>query len=208
MQQKCDNYQTMAMQAQQKFLTYDQSAIIDKTPITYDETYLYLPVLDRTCRIHRNTGDLFWSSPDGTFVPSTAPCDRLTVFDYLCDARSDRFLSGTFLAMANFGHMFHTNLLEGSQASDLELAIDSQPDLFRRACRALHGTPFPTGDIAYKIPFFSDMPVVVQFWHSDEDFPPQLRYFWDKNALSYLRYETMYYAVGILQNRLLSLITL
>lgn len=205
MQTKPDNYQIMAQQAQQLFLTYDQSAIIEKSPVSFDDGYLYLPVLDQTCRIDRKSGELCWSAPDGSFVPSNIPSDRLTVFDYLCDAKKDRTLSGSWQAMANFGHLFHTGLLEDAHPTVLEQTIDLHPDLFHAACQKLHGTPFPNCDIGYKISFFPDMPMVLQFWHSDEEFPAQLRYFWDKNALSYLRYETMYYAVGILQNRLLAI---
>lgn len=205
MQPRADNYQTMACHAQQAFLTYDQSAIIEKSPVTYDENYLYLPVLDQICRIDRKTGDLYWSSPDGGFILSTVPGERLTVFDYLCDAKKSRCLAGSWQAMANFGHLFHTSLLEDAHPSELEQAIDLHPDFFHSACKKLNGTSFPNCDIGYKISFFPDMPLVLQFWHSDEDFPPQLRYFWDKNALSYLRYETMFYAVGILQKRLLEL---
>ena len=43
---------------------------------------------------------------------------------------------------------------------------------------------------------------MVQFWFADEDFPAQLQFFWDKNALQYLRYETMYYALGLLRGHL------
>ncbi len=202
MQTRPDNYKTMAWHAQQKFLSYDQDAIIRNIPLTYDKDFFYLPLLDRTSRIDRHSGDLFWSAPDGSYQFSDAPCDRLTVFDYLCDSKPDRCLTGSYLAMANFGHMFHSGLLEDGHASQLEWTIDRSPQLLHQACRHLHGTPFPKGDIGYEIPFFPDMPMVIQFWHSDEDFPPQLRYFWDKNALFYLKYETMYYALGILQSRL------
>ncbi len=206
MQQKTDNYQILAAKTREKFLTYDQQSIISSIPMTHDDRFFYLPVLDRTCRICRKTGMLAWSCPDGSFLVSAEPCDYLTVFDYLCDADPCRSLSDTFVAMANFGHMFHSDLLEDHRPSKLEQAIDRHPELLRQACRALHGTPVTQGDIGYKIPFFPDMPVVLRFWHSDEDFPAQLRYFWDKNALFYLKYETMFYALGILQNRLLSFI--
>ena len=36
----------------------------------------------------------------------------------------------------------------------------------------------------------------------DEEFPPGLRFLWDENALMYIRYETMYYAKGLLLQRL------
>lgn len=201
-----DNYAILARQAREKFLTYDQQEIIAKSPVRCDSRFLYLPVLDRTCMVCRQTGSLYWSEPDGTVTPSTQPGEALTVFDYLCDGRPHRSLSGEFIAMANFGGQIHTSLLESPQPSALELAADREPARFREACQALGGEPVGNADIGYRIPFFPDLPVVLRFWHSDEEFPPQLRFYWDKNALFYLRYETMYYALGILQNRLLHLI--
>ena len=48
--------------------------------------------------------------------------------------------------------------------------------------------------------------IALQFWHSDEEFPAQIRYFWDENALQYVRYETMYFAVGHLRSLLFRLL--
>ena len=62
MEQKIDNYQIQAQRARQRFLTYDQQQIIAKSPLTFDDDYLYLPVLDRTCMIRRQTGELFWQA--------------------------------------------------------------------------------------------------------------------------------------------------
>ena len=38
-------------------------------------------------------------------------------------------------------------------------------------------------------------------WY-DEDFPAGLRFLWDENATMYLKYETMYFAVGLLRQRM------
>lgn len=191
----------MAEAARRRFLTYDQSAVIAKSPVTYDEQAIYLPVLDRTCRISRATGELAWSSPTG-FLPTAEFHDALTIFDYLCDAKPNRCLSGQLKSMASFGHAFHTNLLEAETASPLESAIDREPDSFRSACQALGGVPFPNCDIGFTLPFFPDLPITLQFWHSDDEFPPRLRYLWDCNATDCIRYETMYYALGLLESRL------
>ena len=196
-----DNYALMADQTRRLFLTYDQSAIIANIPLTADEDYFFLPVLDRTCRIDRATGHIHWSSPAG-WIPSVSPNDPITVFDYLCDAKPDRLLSGSFRALSGFGHMFHTGFNENAPPTALEHFIDTHPDCFRAACEALGGRPCARGDISYTLPLFPDLPVLVQFWHSDEDFPPQLRPFWDCNSLSWLRYETMYYAWGLIRARL------
>ena len=205
MEQKIDNYQIQAQRARQRFLTYDQQQIIAKSPLTFDDDYLYLPVLDRTCMIRRQTGELFWQA-GGVCTPSHDPSDAMTIFDYLCDSRRDRCLSGEFIAMANFGHQFHSGLLESGAPSALERRADQDLPGFCRACRALGGEPVTGGDAGFRLRFFPDLPVVLRFWASDEEFPAQLRFYWDKNTLFYLRYETMYYALGILQIRLLYLI--
>lgn len=198
-----DNYAIMLEQARQLFLTYDQSAIIAKTPLTFDETHLYLPVLGRTVSIHRSTGQPAW--PSGAPL---APHDAMTVYDYLCDAKPDRHLSGQFRSLTGFGHQFHTGLVEQSQPTALERFIDTHPDAFRSACEALRGSPYPKGDIGCVLPLFPDFPVLLQFWHADEDFPPQLRFFFDSNALSWLRYETMHYARNLILSCLSALIDL
>ena len=203
-----DNYAIMADNTRKLFLTYDQSAILANIPLTHDESHFYLPVLDRTCRISRQTGHIFWSSPDGSWEASTSPNDAITLFDYLCDAKPDRRLSGEYRALTGFGHQFHTGLVENSAPTALECFIDAHPDAFRSACEALGGKPHPKGDIGYTLPLFQDFPVLLQFWHSDEDFPPQLRSFWDTNALSWLRYETMYYAQRLLLDRVSALMNL
>ena len=42
----------------------------------------------------------------------------------------------------------------------------------------------------------------MQLWFGDEEFPANLRYLWDENALMYLKYETMYFAKALLLHRL------
>lgn len=200
---RINNYALMARSAQQRFLTYDQSAIIANIPLTFDAAFFYLPVLDRTCRIDRGTGSLAWSSSDG-WIPTNDFHDVLTIFDYLCDAKPCRRSTGELRSMASFGHMFHTGLLENSEASPLEAAIDRDPAAFIRACEALGGTPFPNCDMGFTLPFFPDLTVTLQFWHSDDEFPARLRYLWDRSAADYLRYETMYYALNLIRSRLQS----
>ena len=196
-----DNYALAAEDARKRFLTYDLSKIICKSPVTTDEDFLYLPVLDRTCRVEKSTGRMAWSSPGG-WEETAAFQDVLTIFDYLCDGKENRRPTGEMKSMAFFGKLFHSSLLEGERASALELRIDQNPENFRRACLQMGGTPFPTGDLAYTFSLFPDLELTAQFWFSDEDFPPRLRYLWDSSANDFIRYETMYYALGIFRDRL------
>jgi hypothetical protein len=44
--------------------------------------------------------------------------------------------------------------------------------------------------------------VAIQFWEGDDEFPPRVRWLWDENALMYLKYETMWFALGLLRSTL------
>ena len=56
--------------------------------------------------------------------------------------------------------------------------------------------------MAYEIPLFDFLKCRIQFWNSDEDFDAQLQILMDKNILDFIRYETVWYAVGHLMRRL------
>ena len=56
------------------------------------------------------------------------------------------------------------------------------------------------------IPVFPFLPLYVQYWRGDEEFPPQLTLLWDKNTTQFLHYETVYYLTGFLLERLTALL--
>ena len=58
-------------------------------------------------------------------------------------------------------------------------------------------SPLPAGEL----PAYGRNRLQLERWVR-EDFPAALRYYWDENALMYIRYETMYYAVDLLRSRL------
>lgn len=194
-----DNYALMADHTRRLFLTYDQNAIMTNIPLTADPDYFYRPVLSRLHRISRSEGSICVQAPDGSFLPATDNNTPIVLFDYLCDASPARKAAETYRPTAAFGHMFHTGFAENPPVSSLERRIDKTPDAFAAACKALGGIPDATmGDVSYLLPLFPDLKISVRFWHSDEDFPPQLRFFWDEGSLGFLRYETMYYAQGLI----------
>ena len=70
------------------------------------------------------------------------------------------------------------------------------------ACRSLGGKPLPQGDVGYAIEVFDGLLIGLQLWLGDDEFPSQLKLMWDANALQYLRFETMHFAVGLLMRLL------
>lgn len=195
-----DNYQIQAAQAKQHFLTYDQDRLIRKLNARSDEQYIYVNLLCEPYRLSRTAGDVErWL--DGAWVDGNSFGEVMTLLDLVCDSREDRWLTGRWRSMGDLGLQFHQNLLEDKRDKMADL-IDGNPEGFHRACGAMGGRLIPGADISYAIELFDGLEIGVQFWHGDDEFYPRLRYLWDENALQYIRYETMYYAVGLLLQRL------
>lgn len=198
-----DNYAAQAAQARSHFLEYDQTQILAKHHLEFDEEYIYVNLLCRLHRLNRNTGDVSCCD-HGVWSDANDHATVMTLLDWLCDCQAVRSLSGIWKSMASFGLQFHQNLTERGRDPNAE-AFACDPDGLRRACTVLQGVPIPGADIAYGIELFDGLRIGLQFWFGDDEFAPRLRYLWDANALQYLRYETMYYAVNLLQRRIAEL---
>lgn len=195
-----DNYRIQADQAKQRFLTYDQEQLIRKLKLKADDQYLHAEFLAEPYRLDRKTGYI-QRNHDGVWVDGNSYGEVMTLLDLVCDSREGRYLSGRWKSMTEFGLMFHKNLLEEKRDRMADL-FDRDPEGLRRACEALGGRPIPGADIGYAIELFDGLEIALQFWHGDDEFYPRLRYLWDENALQYIRYETMYFAVPLLLERI------
>lgn len=200
MTEKRDNYKIQVTQAQKHFLTYDQQELIKRCRLRADENYLYTQLLSDKYRICRKTGRMERFC-QGRWVDGNGFNEVMTVLDWLCDSREDRYITGRWINIVSHGHYFHSNLQENEEDSCAVL-FDQNPKAFSAACKALGGEEMPGADMGYAIELIDGLRILVQLWHGDEEFPPRLRFLWDENALRYLRYETTWYAVGLLRARL------
>lgn len=195
-----NNYDIQLLQGKKRFLTYDQQELIRRCHLKFDETYFYIRFLAEDYRICRSSGDMerlrgsLWT--DGNSF-----AEVMTILDWLCDSRPDRCIAGRWVNVVTCGHSFHRGLQEEKDDPDADL-FDKNPASFAAACEALKGEKLPGADVGYAIELLDGLRIFVQLWHGDEEFSPRLRFLWDENVLQYLRYETTWYAVGLLVRRL------
>ena len=195
-----NNYDIQLRQAKAHFLTYDQQEIIDRCSLEADEAHFYFSFLGCPYRICRKTGDV-QQKPGDTWLSGDSFGEVMTILDWLCDSRADRFPTGRWTNVVSQGHYFHSNLQEEGEDPDARL-FDQEPEKFHKACLALGGQKHQSADISYTLELVDGLQILAQFWHGDEEFPPRLRFLWDENVLRYIRYETTWYAIGVLVRKL------
>lgn len=194
-----DNYRLQVEGAKMYFLNYDQQKLIAKLSLKADEDFLYTRMFCKSYRIHRRSGTV--DRLDKYWTETNAHGEVMTLLDLVCDSRCDRFPSGRWQNMSNFSAVYHRSLME-EQADPFAQTVQDNLESFRRACETLSGTPGPGGDVSYALPFFEGLRIAVQFWEGDDEFPPRVRWLWDENALMYLKYETMWFALGMVKRRI------
>lgn len=200
MVEKRDNYQLQLMQAKKLFLTYDQQELIRRCNLRHDEAFFYVRFLGDTYRVCRRSGDMQRLHRE-TWVDGNSFGEVMTILDWLCDSNPQRFVTGRWVNILNHGRNFHRNLQE-DRKDPYAVFFDQNPDAFAAACRAMGGVAMPGGDVSFAIELVDGLSVMLQLWHGDEEFPPKLCCLWDENADRYIRYETMWYAQGLLLGRL------
>ena len=186
------NYDQMLAMGQRLFLDWDQQEMIRRYRLESDEKYLYLRFLGQRHRIDRKT-----AAVENLDEGKSADCSAsLSIFDYLCRDNVLPGMSGRWRAVNALKHTGQSNpSASGFHQRHADRMQDHIPAL-KRALESLQLAPFPQGDAACTFEVFPGFYAVFQFWEGDEEFPPSVRFLWDDNALSYQRFETLFYVMG------------
>lgn len=197
-----NNYEQTRDIAQGLFLHHDQQAMIEKFHLKHDQQYLYIRFVGREYRIGRTTGVAEWSEDEYRHAVQGDFNETLSIFDLLCYSKEGCHLSGRFSRINNLKGTVYSSGLGNDMFQSSVKYFEEHEKEFADACERLGGVREKVGDISYRIPIFDFLPVVLQFWAGDEEFPSNMQILWDENILDFMRYETTYYCVGHLLKRL------
>ena len=119
----------------------------------------------------------------------------MSIYDMLCHSKERPVLSGEWVTIHSLygvkGSKGHVGLLE-----KYAKLIDGKTDRMLEICAAMGGKKSSGKEDAGSIlPVFDFFPIYLQFWESDEDFPAQLQILLDGNAANFVYYETMWYMI-------------
>ena len=197
MEKNVSNYARQAVAVRQEFLRWDQGRMIAQFSLDHDGDFLYLSFCSHPYRICRKTGKVERLLPQG--VREGDFNEVFSIYDALCREKKGS-LTGRFCAVNALPNVVRSSGLGDRLFDEAAVSFGGKAALLDKACRALGGTAEPGGDVAYRLPVFSFLPVIVRFWDGDDEFPPQLRILWDENTQEFVRYETTYYIAGHLLN--------
>ncbi|MCD8076019.1 MAG: DUF3786 domain-containing protein [Lachnospiraceae bacterium] len=196
------NYNTTRDNAERRFLNYDQENMIEKFHLKYDEQYLYIEFVGRDYRINRSSGRTEWTMDGFLHVEHAGFNEVLAICDVLCDSKKGCHLSGRFVKVNDLKGTVRSSGLGNDMYGKYAEYFDRRLPELRKACEILGGEKQKIGDVSYLLHPFSFLPLMLQFWESDDEFSASLKFMWDENTLEFLRYETTYYVLGHVLERL------
>ncbi len=196
------NYEKMKEQMQLKFLEYDQERMIKKFQLKSDEEYIYIRFVGQDYRINRSCG-LVEGSDDGFQNCKKADYNEaMSIYDVLCYSKEDCCLSGHFCGPNQLKGTVKSASVGSALYYHESRYFDHKTESFCRACERLGGVKEKVGDVAYLLHPFEFLPMMLQFWNSDEDFPANLKVMWDENVIDFVHYETTYFILGHVLRRI------
>ena len=193
------NYDVQVQRAKDAFLQWDSRRIAEKFSLRRDGQWLYRSYLGRMHRISCENGDVEEQAA-GQWRPGSFGA-HMAIFDALCRETAGT-LSGKWATVNNLEGLHHPGVGEETMYGDIARAFSGKQQRLCEIGARWGAEPFPVGDAAFILPIFPFLPMVFQFWEGDDEFPPQIRLLWDSNALSFVRYETIWYIAGDLLEEL------
>lgn len=197
-----NNYDKFSEQGRLRFLTYEQEPMIKKFNLKADADKIYLPYLGKTLELIRFNGMVMCEGERCAMNTS------MLVYDILTHSEGTPQLSGKWTSIAGLGGIIGAGHDQSLNENRETAFFAGKCNELAAACEKLGGVKQKAGDVSYIFPVFDFFPVWLQFWDAEEDeFPARLKFMWDENTLDFIFYETVWYLMGYLKERLRDLMT-
>lgn len=196
------NYEKMRNQMRGEFVKYNQEKMIRKFRLDFDADYLYLEFVGRSYRIGRRSGIVEWSEDGIQSVKEADYNESMTIYDVLCYSKEDCRLSGKFCPLHSVKGTAKTIHAGSSMFQQVAERFQGRTAQLAYACKELGILSDMKGDVAAILPAFTFLPVSLQYWEGDGEFPPNLKFMFDENILDYMHFETVFFMMSHILKRI------
>ena len=191
-----NNYEIALVSAQKRCAGYNMAVLAAKPGVEETPAYLKTCFLGQEVCICKADASVTVDGKLANFGQA------LSVYDWLCDRKSDAAASGEFCPVSSLDRVYVSGKGLSMQMPTLSKRIHDNPEQFRAGMAAIGAREIKMGDLGWQLNVFPDLPMGLKFYFADDEFPPQLSLLWDRNSLQFVRYETLYYIAGCLHERL------
>ena len=189
------NYEIMKHQMRDIFAQRNLALAAEKWHLEIKGKNIYVRFIGRDYTINIENG-LILRADDGIEADYN---ESMTLYDIL--SREPAVAFEKYVSIDSFSGL---KSISGQTSifDSAKFAFDHQEMKLAYACEKLGGRPFGKADVGYKLPVFQQLKVILQFWNSDDEFGPELKFMGDQNMMSFMKYETMMFMLNHLVNRL------
>ena len=192
-----NNYALMLEDARRLFLGCDMERGCRRVGQAFTDTEIPVRILGETYILRRADARLF--APDGAEADFET---AMSVYDLLGRSNAAPALTGQLVPTMELHGIMGSNSVHEDLGSGRAKPFAGKAAALEAACLRLGGVRAGKGDVSFTLPVFDCFPVQLRFWEADEEFPAQLQYFFDRNALQFLHYETLWYVSAMVTRRL------
>ena len=209
------NYAIQSKNAKVKFIEFDHMELAKKFDLEYDNDYLYIYFVGAKYRLGMKSGviqRIEENLEDNNLKYIDAEYNEvmsiLDLFDYSKDMPKEHLkLSGNFVSPKDLKGVVNGGFVGGGSKIFSKYAdkFSQNIEKLEKACEKLGGKKINSGDVGYIIDIFKCLPFMFVFYDRDSDFESEIKIFWDENVLNYVHYETTYFMIIYLFDKICEL---
>ena len=198
------NYEIQKKNAQAAFACCDMDAVAERFSLNADRSHIYLRFLGHDCRISRADGLVELHRKDSDEYEEASFEIALTLYDILSRPGIKTAPSEGFVSMQHLATLMHAvsapanNTFYSARAG----IFDHREDALRKTLEDIGAVLTAGADVSAVFDVFSGLKLLFRFWSSDEEFGPQIQFFWDPCVLEDMHYETVWYVNGAFLRKL------
>lgn len=178
-----------------RFLSYDQEQIIKIFDLDHDEENLYIDFMGRRYRIGRKTGLMF----DGDRQASLD--ETVSVYELLTNSDHKPFLTGKWESIASLC----TNTTDTSLGRYIDYLkpFNEDAELMQKTLLEMGAVPASKGDVSAILTVYPNIPVWVQYWVADDEFPASVQFLFDGGIADHYRWSLLWNLMTMITDRML-----
>ncbi|MBE6015598.1 MAG: DUF3786 domain-containing protein [Lachnospiraceae bacterium] len=189
----------------ERFRGYNPDRIAGILGLKYDEKYLYIEYFGREYRLNLEIGRIEKKSDepfDNFCAPDEIPLEKgwhgevyaneaMAIYHILFYTVDEPHLSGEWVQNASLDPRHVRHPQEDVLFEDFLKSFPEGTAALKAACEAAGGEPVMSkADAAYIFHPFPQIPLQLNYWEADEDFPAQVKVLVDSRITDYVHIET------------------